>query len=73
MEILFDKDIFSSLAVHDFDTHVPRGDMHSTQLCKAIAHKYIDIRLLRHQQSKRQRHSEREARETTTAHKSNHV
>ena len=51
MEILFDKDVFDSLAVHDFDTHCPTQDMHSSQLCKAIAHKYIDMRLFRHQQT----------------------
>ena len=50
MEILFDRNVFDSLAVHDFDTHDPTGDLHSTQLCKAIAQKYIDIRLFRHQQ-----------------------
>ena len=50
MQEVATKDIFKSLAQHDLDTHDPSQDFHSTQLCKEIAHKYLDTRLSRYQQ-----------------------
>ena len=46
------KNVFASLIQHDIDNHDPLGeDLHSTQLCKKIAHKYLDMRLFRYQQT----------------------
>ena len=50
MQIVSTKDVFATLAKHDLDTHDPCDDFHSTQLCKRIAHKYLDTRLFRYQQ-----------------------
>ena len=50
LQELFDTNTFSSLHQHDIENHDPLEDMHSTQLCKQIAHKHFDMRLFRYQQ-----------------------
>ena len=52
MQELLTKNVFASLIQHNIDNHDPLGeDLHSTQLCKKIAHKYLDMRLFRYQQT----------------------
>ena len=50
LQELYDASVFNSLNQHDIENHDPLEDLHSTQLCKQIAHKYLDMRLFRYQQ-----------------------
>ena len=45
---LMKKSVFASLLKHDIDHDFAMEDMHSSQLCRVIAVKYLDIRLYNH-------------------------
>ena len=52
LQELYDRDLFKSLRRHDIDHLDPIAeDLHSTQLCKLIAEKYLNVRLFRYQQT----------------------
>ena len=42
---LHEKNLFPTLQEHDFDHEILTEDLHSSQLCKKIIEKYLDIRM----------------------------